>query len=43
MTVRVPVGLHEEAKRIAERREVALNTVMVDLLRKWVEHFGRQG
>ena len=41
MTIRVPVGLHAEAKRVAGRRDVSLNEVVVEFLRRWVEHYGR--
>jgi predicted HicB family RNase H-like nuclease len=41
MSIRMLPGLHQEAKRIAAEREVTLNDVMTELLRKWVEHYGR--
>jgi hypothetical protein len=42
MTMRMPAGLHSEVRRIAKEREVVMNDVLVEFLRRWVEHYGRR-
>jgi predicted HicB family RNase H-like nuclease len=40
MTVRVPDGLHVEVRRVARERGVVMNDLLVEFLRRWVEHYG---
>lgn len=42
VTVRVPDDLHRSARVLSVQRGESLNSVLIDLLRKWVEHFAEE-
>lgn len=42
LTVRVDDDLHRRAKLLSVERDESLNSVLADLLRKWVEHFAQK-
>jgi predicted HicB family RNase H-like nuclease len=39
LTVRLPDDLHREAKLLSVQRGESLNSVLRDLLQKWVAHY----
>ena len=42
ITVRVEDDLHRQARVISVERGEPLQRVLADLLRKWVEHYGKE-
>lgn len=42
ITVRVEDDLHHQARVISVERGEPLQRVLADLLRKWVEHYGKE-
>jgi len=42
LTLRLPDDLHREARLLSVQRGESLNSVLSDLLRKWVEHYRKE-